>query len=54
MDKLKITPEELGSIGVSNPGVDYFNAPNVIITGGGGAGARAKAVLAEKNGRIIL
>ena len=40
-------PRGVASIGISDPGRDYFTAPNVIITGGGGGGAKANAKLSE-------
>ena len=38
-------PRGLASILISDPGFGYFMAPSVIITGGGGAGAKASARL---------
>ena len=37
----------IGSNLISDPGFGYFMAPNVVITGGGGAGAKASARLSE-------
>jgi hypothetical protein len=41
-------PRGVATIAIGAPGDGYFKAPNVIITGGGGAGARATARLTEK------
>jgi hypothetical protein len=40
----------LNNIRVINPGTGYTSPPEVVITGGGGVGARAEAIL--RNGRI--
>ena len=42
------SPRGVEAISITNVGENYFQAPSVIITGGNGAGAKARARLAEK------
>jgi FtsP/CotA-like multicopper oxidase with cupredoxin domain len=46
------TPQTLASVTVTDGGVGYLQAPNVIISGGGGSGAVAHAVLDSSLGRV--